>query len=55
MLANANVMDPWTQTIGLLGTASRLMAVAESAAQPRHKTRSADEPASCVATYRTVE
>lgn len=44
MLANANVMDPWTQTIGLLGTTSRLMAVADAAAQPRHKARSADEP-----------
>ena len=44
MLANANVMDPWTQTIGLLGTTSRLMAVAEAPAQPRHKTRSTDEP-----------
>ncbi|WP_109479729.1 DUF3331 domain-containing protein [Paraburkholderia sp. C35] len=45
MLANANMMDPWTQTIGLLGTPSRLMAVAEGAAQPRLVMRNVDEPA----------
>ncbi|MBN3767881.1 DUF3331 domain-containing protein [Burkholderia sp. Ac-20365] len=44
MLANANMMDPWTQTIGLLGTPSRLMAVAEGATLTRLKTRNADEP-----------
>jgi len=45
MLANATVMDPWTQTIGLLGTPSRLMAAMEGAAQPRHHARGADERA----------
>lgn len=44
MLANANMMDPWTQTIGLLGTPSRLMALAGGAVLPRLKTRHADEP-----------
>jgi hypothetical protein len=42
MLANANLMDPWTQTIGLLGTPSRLMAAVEGAAQSRRKTPCAD-------------
>ena len=42
MLANANVMDPWTQTIGLLGTSSRLMSAAERAAWSRQKARSTE-------------
>ncbi|CAD6532685.1 DUF3331 domain-containing protein [Paraburkholderia sabiae] len=42
MLANANVMDPWTQTIGLLGTTSRLMAAVEGNAQSRRKAQCAD-------------
>ena len=45
MLANATVMDPWTQTIGLLDAPSRLMAAMDSAAQPRRDARSADERA----------
>jgi hypothetical protein len=43
MLANmnANVMDPWTQTIGLLGTSSRGSS-AQGAVRARQKARSND-------------
>ncbi|MBC8740369.1 DUF3331 domain-containing protein [Paraburkholderia sp. UCT31] len=42
MLANANVMDPWAQTICLLGTPSRLLAAMEGAEQRCQKAHGAD-------------
>ncbi|MBB5469750.1 hypothetical protein OKW30_005607 [Paraburkholderia sp. Clong3] len=42
MLANANVMDPWEQTICLLGTPSRRLAAVEGAEQRRQKAHCAD-------------
>ena len=42
MLANANAMDPWTQTIGLLDMPARLMAAVEGAALARQKAHCAD-------------
>jgi hypothetical protein len=40
--ASANMMDPWTQTIGLLGTASRMNGAAQGVAQVRHTARSSE-------------
>ncbi|MBP0588673.1 DUF3331 domain-containing protein [Paraburkholderia sp. LEh10] len=43
MLANANAMDPWTQTIGLLGPSSRVEAAQQCVAPLRGTARGADK------------